>query len=134
MYVFVFLRPLLFPYRGGSMQAVNSECKIYQADFTDWMSLLLKQPSRGVSRKYCFEKHAKYDFCFGTLLKSHFGIGVLQLIYCIFSEHIFLRTPLRSCFCSQHLTSWRKSALRQMSSKKIPQACHQHGITQKIKK
>ena len=31
----------------------------------------------------------KYD-----LLKSHFGMGVLQKICCIFSEHLLLRTPL----------------------------------------
>ena len=29
-----------------------------------------------------------------TLLKFHFGMGVLLYIYCIFSENIFLRTPL----------------------------------------
>ena len=33
-----------------------------------------------------------------TLLKSHFGMGVLLQICCIFSEHIFLRTPLDGCF------------------------------------
>ena len=27
------------------------------------------------------------------LLKSHFGMGVLLSICCIFSEHVFLRTP-----------------------------------------
>ena len=54
----LFTRPLIFPYRGGSRQALNSECKIYQADFTDWMSLLQKQPYRGVSRKWCSEKYA----------------------------------------------------------------------------
>ena len=31
-------------------------------------------------------------------MKSHFGMGVLQLICCIFSEHIFLRTPLEDYF------------------------------------
>ena len=30
--------------------------------------------------------------CTATLLKSHFGTGVLQHICCIFSEHLFLRT------------------------------------------
>ena len=33
-----------------------------------------------------------------TLLKSHFGMGVLLLICCIFSEHLFLRAPLSGCF------------------------------------
>ena len=28
----------------------------------------------------------------------HFGMSVLPQIYCIFSEHIFLRTPLDGCF------------------------------------
>ena len=32
------------------------------------------------------------------MLKSHFGIGVLLYICCIFSEHHFFRTPLGSCF------------------------------------
>ena len=32
----------------------------------------------------------------------HFGMGVL--ICCIFSEHLFLRTPLGSCFYIQVLT------------------------------
>ena len=35
--------------------------------------------------------------CKATLLKSHFGMGVQ--ICCIFSEHLFLRTPLEGCFC-----------------------------------
>ena len=32
------------------------------------------------------------------LLKSHFGMGVLLQICCIFSEHLFIRTPLDGCF------------------------------------
>ena len=49
--------------------------------------------------------HAKERFqlsCFATLLKSHFGTGVL--LYCIFSEHLFLRTPLKGCFCIAQIT------------------------------
>ena len=34
-----------------------------------------------------------------NLLNSHFDMGVLQYICCIFSEHPFLRTPLDGCFC-----------------------------------
>ena len=34
-----------------------------------------------------------------TFLKSHFGMGVFLYICCIFSEHVFLRTPLECCFC-----------------------------------
>ena len=33
-----------------------------------------------------------------TLLKLHFSMGVLLYICCIFSEHLFLRTPLGGCF------------------------------------
>ena len=33
-----------------------------------------------------------------TLLKPHFGMGVLLYICCIFSEHLFLGTPLDDCF------------------------------------
>ena len=32
-------------------------------------------------------------------LQSNFGMGVLLQISCIFSEHLFLRTPLMGCFC-----------------------------------
>ena len=35
------LRPFLFPYGGGGMWDLNSQCKIDQADFTDWISFLL---------------------------------------------------------------------------------------------
>ena len=31
--------------------------------------------------------------CLTTLLKSHFGMGVLRQICCIFSEHPLLRIP-----------------------------------------
>ena len=37
-------------------------------------------------------------YCEATLLKSHFGMGVLLWIYCIFSEQLFLGTPLSGCF------------------------------------
>ena len=73
-----------------------------------------KQPSRCVLRKRCSENtqqvyrgtntHAKVRFqesfardllkCFATLLKSHFGMGVLLQICCIFPEQLFIRTPL----------------------------------------
>ena len=35
---------------------------------------------------------------FVTLLKSHFGMGFLLKICCIFSEHLFKRTPMEGCF------------------------------------
>ena len=52
---------------------------------------------------------------FTTLLKSHFGKGVLLWICCIFSEQLFLRTPLDIClwpllFTVVHLTDCRHSA------------------------
>ena len=37
--------------------------------------------------------------CETTLLKLHFVTGVLLYICCIFSEHLFLGTPLGCCFC-----------------------------------
>ena len=40
----------------------------------------------------------KCDFNKATLLKSHFSMGVLLQICCIFSEHLFLRTPLDGYF------------------------------------
>ena len=33
-----------------------------------------------------------------TLLKSPFDMGVLLYICCMFSEHLFLGTPLDGCF------------------------------------
>ena len=34
-----------------------------------------------------------------SAMKSHFGMGVLLYIRCIFSEHLFLRTHLDDCYC-----------------------------------
>ena len=56
-----------------------------------------------VNREYKRTPMPKCDFnkvaCFATLLKSHFDTGVLVQISWIFSEHLFLRTPLGGCFC-----------------------------------
>ena len=41
----------------------------------------------------------KCDFNEATLLKSHFGMGVLLQICSTFSEHLLLRAPLNGCFC-----------------------------------
>ena len=70
-----------------------------------------KQPFRGVLRKQFSENMQqiyrrtsmpKYDFNkVATLLKSHFGMGVLC---CIFSKHFFLRAHLESCFCKCQYT------------------------------
>ena len=47
------------------------------------------------------------------LLKSHFGMGVLLQICCIFSEHLFSRTPQSGCFCISivHGLKWAKAKL-----------------------
>ena len=70
-----------------------------------------KQPLRGVLEKRCSKKMQqicrrkpipKVQFqwsCKATLLKPHFGMGVLLWICCIFWEHLFLGTPLGGCFC-----------------------------------
>ena len=47
--------------------------------------------------------------CKTTLMKSHFRMGALMYICCIFLEHVFLRTPLDGCFCNedeQNQNSW----------------------------
>ena len=60
-----------------------------------------KQPSRGVPRKSCSKNMQQiYRSCFATLLKSHFRMVVLLQICCIFSERLFLKTPLGGCFCT----------------------------------
>ena len=46
--------------------------------------------------------HAEVQFrqsCCAALLKSHFNLGVLLQICSMFSEHLFLATPLGGCFC-----------------------------------
>ena len=48
------------------------------------------------------ERMVKQSFK-ATLFKSQFGMGVLLLICCIFSEHLFLRTPLDGYFWIQNL-------------------------------
>ena len=40
-------------------------------------------------------------------LKSHFAMGVLLWICCIFSEHLFVRTPLEGCFFILQV-NWKK--------------------------
>ena len=37
--------------------------------------------------------------CKATLLKSSYGMSVLLQICSVFSEHFFLRTSLKDCFC-----------------------------------
>ena len=46
---------------------------------------------------------SKCDLLKSTLLKSHFGMGVLLQICRIFSEHLFSRTPLGDWFWMLHV-------------------------------
>ena len=77
-----------------------------------------KQPPRGVPEKRCSENMQQiykrtsmqkcdfYKVPLFTLLKSHFGMGVLLWICCIFSEHLVLRTPLDGCFWIYNFCYW----------------------------
>ena len=57
-----------------------------------------------IPRKRCSKnKQQIYRSCFATLLKSHFRMVVLLQICCIFSERLFLKTPLGGCFCTYKL-------------------------------
>ena len=47
-------------------------------------------------------------FSKATLLKSHFGMGGLLYICCIFSEHLFLRTPVDGCFLMTEVVFYRR--------------------------
>ena len=63
--------------------------------------------------------HVKVWFqesCKATLLKSHLSMGVLLQIWCIFSEHLFLGTPLGGCFWYwqvfyRYIFSWKAQFL-----------------------
>ena len=72
-----------------------------------------KRPSTGVLIKGVLKKHSKFTGKHPcrfkvTLLKSHFGMGVPLKTCCIFSEYLFLRTPLQSWEMLLPLTiSWR---------------------------
>ena len=80
--------------------------------YTNECIYMQKQPPRCVPRKRCSENikqiyrrapMPKCDFnksCFATLLKPHFGMSVLLYICCIFSERLFLKTPLGGCLCT----------------------------------
>ena len=64
-----------------------------------------KQPSRGLLRKWYSENmqqiYRRTPMSKCEFNKLHFGIGAILYIKsaaCIFSEHIFLRTPLDGCF------------------------------------
>ena len=94
-----------------SLKAIISHILVIGHTF-NFQWYLQKQPSRGVLRKRCSENMQQIyrstpmpnrDFnkvAKATFLKSHSGIGVFLLVCCIFSEHLFLRTPLKGCFCA----------------------------------
>ena len=49
-----------------------------------------------------------------TLLKSHFGMGALLEICCIFPEHLFLRTPVDGASAKGSRTSaWRPEKIQE---------------------
>ena len=93
------------------LQAIISHILVIGHTF-NFQWYLQKQPSRDVLRKRCSENMQQIyrsipmpncDFnkvAKATFLKSHSDIDVFLLICCIFSEHLFLRAPLKGCFCT----------------------------------
>ena len=92
-------------YRGfGEGEVINPVGKFKDKKVGDY-DLEQKQRFRGVFMKRCSETMqqiyrrtpvAKCDFnkvALATLLKSHFAMGVLLKICCMFLEHLFIRTP-----------------------------------------
>ena len=60
-----------------------------------------KQPSRGVPRKRCYgviQENTHVEVRFQESCFSHAKVLLLK-ICCMFSEHLFLGTPLGGCFC-----------------------------------
>ena len=66
---------------------------------SEW--LLLKQPIRGVLRKR-YSENMKQIYR-RALIKSHFDVGVLLSISCIFSKHLFLRTLMLGNFLEKQI-------------------------------
>ena len=60
--------------------------------------VLLKIYSKFIGEHPCRSMISIKLLCFATLLKSQFGMGVLLQMCSIFSDHLFLRTPLDGCF------------------------------------
>ena len=75
---------------------------------TSYVNHSQMQPSRGVLRKRCSEnmqeiyRRTPMPTCdFNKIaIKSHCGMGVILKICCIFSECLFLGTPLSGCLCT----------------------------------
>ena len=61
--------------------------------------VLRKRCTKNMQQIYRRPPMAKRDFNKVALqLKLHFGMGFLLEICCIFSEHLFLKTPMEGCF------------------------------------
>ena len=74
-----------------------------------------------ICNKFTGEHPCRSVISIKLLLKSHFGMSVLLYICYIFSEHLFLETPLDGCFwitIMKHLAQ-RKKLVRGLSTWKI---------------
>ena len=88
---------------------VSIKCKLtlFQMQLESQLNGLYQmQPSRGVLRKMYSENMHVANFIYRripmpkcNLLNSHFDKGVFLQICCIFSQHLFLMTPLYGYFC-----------------------------------
>ena len=75
----------------------------------NWKLLLCRHrssPSEVFLRKGALKICSKLKEYTYAEVRFHFGIGVLPQICRIFSEHLFLRTPLKGYFCTWFL--WRR--------------------------
>ena len=66
------------------------------------ISIKLQRKKCSENMQQIYKKTPMPKCCRATLLKSHFGMGVLLQICCIFSKHLFLGTPLGGCFWSYY--------------------------------
>ena len=75
------------------------EDMISDSSDSDWLSYKVKMfvALQSCSLEKVFWKYTAnlQENAHATLLKSHFGMGVLLQICCMISEHLFLRTPLK---------------------------------------
>ena len=120
-------------YENFLLHLVSTACKLttFQMQIESLLnSLYQKQPSRGVHRKMCSENmHVANFVCWRTpmpkcnLLDSHFDMGVLLEICCIFSEHLFLMTHLDGCFCCIPTLPNKSFALCESNLKLIHNCC-----------
>ena len=87
-------------------------------------SKLQQQLSRGVLRKKCSENMQqiyrrilipKCDFN-NVALQFYWNCTTTWVFFCkfwcIFSDDIFIRTPMEGCFCWQYVTRWFISAIK----------------------